>query len=118
MGAVGGRAESPDFRCGAAARDWGMRGMAKLVRLFLSIVVVHRAVIETRDVHVEERHAHPDPRVVQKAWRDHSLRACSLSPGSWMILVNLIAGSGAHAISDPPPTQDDSHVVVASFFVT
>ncbi|MCH2268023.1 hypothetical protein [Candidatus Thalassarchaeum betae] len=118
IGSISAHAQSPDFPYGSAARDWGMLGMANLVLLFLSIVVVHRAVIETRDVHVEERHAHPDPRVVQKAWRDHSLRAWSLSLGSWMILVNLMAWSGAHAISDRPPIEDYSNLVVAMFVVT
>ena len=118
MGSIGAHAQSPDFPYGSVARDWAMLGMANLVLLFLSIVVVHRAVIETRDVHVEERHAHPDPRVVQKAWRDHSLRAWSLSLGSWMILVHLMAWSGAHAISDRPPIEDYSNLVVAMFVVT
>ena len=118
MGSISAHSQSPDFPNGSMARDWVILGITNLVLFFLSIVVVHRAVIETRDIHVEERHAHPDPRVVQKAWRDHSLRAWSLSLGMWMILVNLMAWSGAHAIADRPPIESYSNLVVAMFVVT
>jgi len=118
MGSISAHSQSPDFPNGSVARDWVILGITNLVLFFLSIVVVHRAVIETRDIHVEERHAHPDPRVVQKAWRDHSLRAWSLSLGMWMILVNLMAWSGAHAIADRPPIESYSNLVVAMFVVT
>ena len=98
--------------------DWVMLGISNLILFFLAIVVVHRAVIETRDIHVEERHSHPDPRVVQKAWRDHSLRAWSLSLGMWMIMVNLMSWSGSHAIAQRPPIADYSDMLVAMFVVT
>ena len=70
--------------------------------IFLTVVVVHRAVIETRDVHVVERHSHPDPRIVDIAWRDHSLKLWSIGLAFWMISVNLFAWSGANAVALNP----------------
>ena len=118
LGAISSHSESPDFPAGSTGMDWAMVGISNLVLFFLSIVVVHRAVIETRDIHVEERHSHPDPRVVQKAWRDHSLRAWSLSLGMWMILVNLMSWSGSHVISQRPPIVDYSNLMVGVFVIT
>ena len=66
LGSISSHSESPDFPSGSTGIDWAMLGISNLVLFFLSIVVVHRAVIETRDIHVEERHSHPDPRVVQR----------------------------------------------------
>ena len=118
LGSISSHSESPDFPVGSTGMDWVMLGISNLVLFFLSIVVVHRAVIETRDIHVEERHSHPDPRVVQKAWRDHSLRAWSLSLGMWMILVNLMSWSGSHVISQRPPIVDYSNLMVGMFVIT
>ena len=56
MGAISSHSESPDFPWGSTGMDWAMLLISNLVLFFLSIVVVHRAVIETRDIHVEERH--------------------------------------------------------------
>ena len=80
--------------------------LANLIFVFLTIFVVHRAVTETRDVHVLERHSHPDPRVVQTAWKDHSLKLWSIGLGLWMILVNIFSWSGAHSVSIRPISAD------------
>jgi hypothetical protein len=118
LGSISSHSGSPDFPVDSTSMDWVMPVVSNLVLFFLSIVVVHRAVIETRDIHVEERHSHPDPRVVQKAWRDHSLRAWSLSLGMWMIMVNLMSWSGSHAISQRPPIDDYSNLLVGMFVIT
>jgi len=118
LGSISSHSKSPGFPWGSTGMDWVMLGISNLILFFLAIVVVHRAVIETRDIHVEERHSHPDPRVVQKAWRDHSLRAWSLSLGMWMIMVNLMSWSGSHAIAQRPPIADYSDMLVAMFVVT
>ncbi|MFL2493424.1 MAG: hypothetical protein ACJ0HH_01540 [Candidatus Thalassarchaeum sp.] len=118
LGSISAHSNSPNFPSESISIDWVMLIMSNLILFFLAIIVVHRAVIETRDIHVEERHAHPDPRVVQKAWRDHSLRAWSLSLGAWMILINLMSWSGAHAIAQRPPIEDYSNLLVAMFVIT
>ncbi len=118
LGMISAHSDSPNFPSDSHGMGWVMLGMSNLILFFLAIIVVHRAVIETRDIHVQERHAHPDPRVVQKAWRDHSLRAWSLSLGAWMILVNLMAWSGAHAVAQRPPIEEYSNLLVAMFVIT
>ena len=76
--------------------------LVNLIFSFLVIFVVHRAVVETRDVHVVERHSHPDPRVVETAWKDHSLRLWSLGLGTWMVLVNIFSWSSSKSIALRP----------------
>lgn len=115
LGYVYSHASATNFPFGTSGGDWGGVGIGNLVLLFLSIVVVHRAVIETRDIHVQERHAHPDPRVVQKAWRDHSLKAWSMSLATWMIFLNLSAWAGAHAVAPRPPIETDMTAFIALY---
>ena len=118
LGYVFSHASATNFPFGATGGDWSGVGIGNLVLLFLSMIVVHRSVIETRDIHVQERHAHPDPRVVQKAWRDHSLNAWSMSLGAWMIFLNLSAWAGSHAVAPRPPIESDmtGFIVMHVFF--
>ena len=80
--------------------------LVNLIFAFLVIFVVHKAVSETRDVHVIERHAHPDPRVVEIAWKDHSLKLWSAGLGIWMVLVNLFSWSSSKSIALRPLSAD------------
>ena len=80
--------------------------LVNLIFVFLVIFVVHKAVSETRDVHVIERHAHPDPRVVEIAWKDHSLKLWSAGLGIWMLLVNLFSWSSSKSIALRPLSAD------------
>ncbi|MBC64946.1 MAG: hypothetical protein CMB15_04895 [Euryarchaeota archaeon] len=82
--------------------------LANLIFSFLVIFVVHRAVIETRDVHVIERHSHPDPRVVATAWKDHSLRLWSLGLGTWMVLVNIFSWSSSKSVALRPISSEET----------
>ncbi len=115
LGYVASHSTATNFPLGASGSDWGGVGIGNLVLVFLSMVVVHRAVIETRDIHVQERHAHPDPRVVQKAWRDHSLNAWSMSLGAWMIFLNLSSWAGSHAVAPRPPIETDMTAFIALY---
>ncbi|MEC8927022.1 MAG: hypothetical protein VYB17_02030 [Candidatus Thermoplasmatota archaeon] len=65
--------------------------------------ILQRAVTETRDVHVEERHWHPDPRQVDIAKRDHSLIAWSVGLMAYCVVVVIHAWSGAHYVSVRQP---------------
>ena len=107
LGFVISHSSASDFPFDTSTGDWAGFGIGNLVLIFLAIIVVHRAVIETRDIHVEERHTHPDPRVVQKAWRDHSLKAWSLNLATWMVFLNISSWAGAHAVSPRPPIEND-----------
>ena len=118
LGFVVSHSSASDFPFGTSTGDWAGFAIGNLVLIFLAVIVVHRAVIETRDIHVEERHTHPDPRVVQKAWRDHSLKAWSLNLATWMIFLNISSWAGAHAVSPRPPIENDMtlYVVIYAFF--
>lgn len=118
LGFVVSHSSASDFPFGTSTGDWAGFAIGNLVLVFLAVIVVHRAVIETRDIHVEERHTHPDPRVVQKAWRDHSLKAWSLNLATWMVFLNISSWAGAHAVSPRPPIENDMtlYVVVYALF--
>lgn len=118
LGFVVSHSSASDFPFGTTTGDWAGFAIGNLVLIFLAVIVVHRAVIETRDIHVEERHTHPDPRVVQKAWRDHSLKAWSLNLATWMVFLNVSSWAGAHAVSPRPPIENDMtlYVVVYALF--
>ena len=118
LGFVVSHSSASDFPFGTSTGDWAGFAIGNLVLIFLAVIVVHRAVIETRDIHVEERHTHPDPRVVQKAWRDHSLKAWSLNLATWMIFLNISSWAGAHAVSPRPPIENDMtlYVVIYALF--
>ena len=118
LGFVVSHSSASDFPFGTTTGDWAGFAIGNLVLIFLAVIVVHRAVIETRDIHVEERHTHPDPRVVQKAWRDHSLKAWSFNLATWMIFLNISSWAGAHAVSPRPPIENDMtlYVVVYALF--
>jgi hypothetical protein len=108
VGYLAAHLNAPEFPSNLQIAQLGPVILSNLIFAFLTIFVVHRAVIETRDVHVLERHDHPDPRVVQTAWKDHSLKLWSIGLGLWMILVNVFSWSGAHSISTRPVSADDS----------
>lgn len=101
-------ASNPSFPLDSKIADFGAIILGNLVLFFLSIIVVHRAVRETRDVHVQERHAHPDPRVVQEAWEDHSLKAWDLEMGGLIIMLNIMSWSGSHAIATRMNIESES----------
>jgi|TARA_B100001996_G_scaffold61473_1_gene43985 hypothetical protein len=111
IGFIGAHASKPDAGFFQSFTNPGVI-LTNMIFAFLTIFVVHRAVVETRDVHVIERHAHPDPRVVEIAWKDHSLRLWSLGLGIWMVLVNIFSWSGANAVSLRP---EDAEVSVFEF---
>ena len=67
--------------------------------------ILQRAVIETRDVHVEERHWHPDPRQMEIAMRDHSLFAWGAALFAYCVLVIIQAWAGAHYVSVRQPGE-------------
>ena len=115
LGFVVSHSSASDFPFGTSTGDWAGFAIGNLVLIFLAVIVVHRAVIETRDIHVEERHTHPDPRVVQKAWRDHSLKAWSLNLAAWMVFLNISSWAGAHAVSPRPPIENDMTLFVVIY---
>ena len=112
FGFIRAHAENPDFPTGAGLSSWTWVIIANLIMLFLSTFVVRRAVVETRDIHVQRKHAHPDPRVVDRAWKDHSLFAWSIAIAIWIIFLNISFWSSTHSIAPSPGDLDFSFSLV------
>ena len=118
FGFIRAHAENPDFPTGAGLGSWTWVIIANLIMLFLSTFVVRRAVVETRDIHVQRKHAHPDPRVVDRAWKDHSLFAWSIAIAIWIIFLNISFWSSTHSIAPSPGDLDFSFSLVLIHVLT
>ena len=112
FGFIRAHAENPDFPTEAGLKSWTWVIIANLIMLFLSTFVVRRAVVETRDIHVQRKHAHPDPRVVDRAWKDHSLFAWSSAIAIWIVFLNISFWSSTHSIAPSPGDLDFSFSLV------
>ena len=118
FGHIKSHADNPSFPWDSGIGGWVWVLVSNLVMLFLSIFVVRRAVVETRDIHVQRKHSHPDPRVIDRAWKDHSMVAWSIGIIVWIALLNSSSWFGAHAISPTPGELEFSYLLVFSHFVT
>ncbi|MGY8715331.1 MAG: hypothetical protein ACKVI6_02710 [Candidatus Poseidoniales archaeon] len=107
-GYMASHASNPSFPFNSKLSDLGGVLIGNIILFFLAIIVVHRAVKETRDIHVQERHAHPDPRVVEKSWEDHSLKAWDLEMGILIFAINVMSWSGSHAVASRMNMQSES----------
>lgn len=112
FGFIRAHAENPDFPTEAGLSGWTWVIIANLIMIFLSTFVVRRAVVETRDIHVQRKHAHPDPRVVDRAWKDHSLYAWNIAIAIWIVFLNISFWSSAHSIAPSPGDLDFSFSLV------
>jgi hypothetical protein len=92
------------FPFGGKADAIVIAAVAIILIIFICFIL-QRAVTETRDVHVEERHWHPDPRQVEIAKRDHSLIAWSFALITYFSLVIFHAWTGAHYVTIIEPGQ-------------
>ena len=108
FGFIRAHAENPDFPSEAGLGGWTWVVAANLIMLFLSTFVVRRAVVETRDIHVQRKHTHPDPRVVDRAWKDHSLFAWSSAIAAWVVFLNVSFWSSTHSVAPSPGDLDFS----------
>lgn len=64
--------------------------------------IFRRAVAETRDLHVEQRHHDPDPRVMHAVARDHSLAGWLFVLLTWQVTVVLSAFGGTAYVETRP----------------
>ena len=112
FGFIRAHAENPDFPSEAGLGSWTWVVAANLIMLFLSTFVVRRAVVETRDIHVQRKHTHPDPRVVDRAWKDHSLLAWSSAIAAWIVFLNVSFWSSTHSVAPSPGDLDFSFSLV------
>ncbi len=88
-----------DFPSGAILGDMMLGTLAILVVLFF-IYNFAKAVVETRDMHVEEFHVHEDVRLMEIEMAEHSLRGWGFMLGAWFIMILISSWAGVHFISE------------------
>ena len=118
FGYIKTHAENPSFPFESGISGWIWVLISNLVMLFLSNFVVRRAVVETRDIHVQRKHSHPDPRVIDRAWKDHSLLTWSIGITVWIIFLNISFWSSTHSIAPSPGDLDFNYSLVILHLIT
>ena len=106
IGMISAHTSSPTFPSGNTGfTDFIGLIVAESILAFILTVIIHRSATETRDLHVEIHHPHPDPREQERAIRDHSLGGWTLMLFTFAMLVNISAWAGAHHIAPRPPFE-------------
>ena len=76
-----------------------MEGTLIVLIVMFFIFFFWKAVIETRDLHVEINHLHEDVRVMETELAEHSLAGWSAAFAVWMALVFISSWAGIHHIA-------------------
>ena len=76
-----------------------MEGTLILLVVFFFLFFFWKAVVETRDLHVEVNHLHQDVRVMEEALAEHSLRGWTAMLGIWLFLVILSSWAGLQHVA-------------------
>lgn len=88
-----------DFPVNASLGGMMEGSLAMLIVMFF-IYYFGRAVVETRDYHIEEYHVHEDVRLTELEMSEHSLRGWGLILTLWFVLITLSAWAGAHFVAE------------------
>ncbi len=76
-----------------------MEGTLILLIVFFFLFFFWKAVVETRDLHVEIHHLHEDVRIMEASLAEHSLRGWTAVFGIWVLLITVSSWAGLHHIS-------------------
>jgi len=76
-----------------------MQGTLLILVVAFFLYFFWKAVIETRDLHIELNHVHEDVRIMEQEMREHSLRGWSALYFIWVFLIIIGSWSGTHYIS-------------------
>lgn len=90
---------NPTFPSGLNLSDM-MEGTLILLIVFFFLFFFWKAVVETRDLHVEVHHLHEDVRVMEAALAEHSLRGWTGLFAGWVVLMTVSAWAGIHHIAE------------------
>ncbi len=118
LGYIRAHAESPNFPSESSFSSLISVLVVNLIVFFLTGFVVHRAVLETRDIHVQQKHSHPDPRIFERGKVDHKLRIWTFSLIFWVIFLNFSSWSGSHSVSPSPGDLEFSYSLVIVYIIT
>ena len=93
--------------------------LATLVVMFF-VYYFGKAVVETRDYHVEEYHVHEDVRLMEMEMAEHSLRGWGLVLTLWFVMITISAWSGAHFVAERGAERISSlttHIITGSISI-
>lgn len=76
-----------------------MQGTLLILVVIFFLYFFWKAVLETRDLHIELNHVHEDVRVMEQEMREHSLRGWSVLFFIWVFFLLLGSWSGTHFIA-------------------
>ena len=88
-----------------------MWGTLILLIVFFLLYSFVKAVIETRDLHVEMFHVNEDVRVMEAAMSEHSLRGWAAMLGIWLGTIMFSSWAGAHFISERVALPDSDRTL-------
>lgn len=88
-----------NFPVGASVSDM-LGGTLVTLTVVFFIYFFCKAVVETRDLHVEEYHVHEDVRVMETEMAEHSLMGWGVICVAWFFLISVSAWSGANFVSE------------------
>ena len=97
-------AGTPDFPFNATLKDFASLLIGVIILVFLTYNT-WQAVVQTRDLHVETQHSHPDPRKMVEAQRDHSLVAWGVVLVIWSLTTIMSGWFGAHSVAFRDPSN-------------
>ncbi len=90
---------NPNFPMGFNLSDM-MEGTLIVLIVFFFLFFFWKAVVETRDLHVEVHHLHEDVRVMEAELAEHSLKGWTALFGTWVGLISISAWAGLHHIAE------------------
>jgi hypothetical protein len=89
---------NPSFPLGLNLANM-MEGTLILLVVFFFLFFFWKAVVETRDLHVEVNHLHEDVRVMEEALGEHSLRGWTALLGCWVFLIIMSSWAGLRHVA-------------------
>ena len=89
---------NPSFPMGFQLADM-MEGTLFVLIVFFFLFFFWKAVVETRDLHVEVNHLHEDVRVMEAELAEHSLKGWSSMFGIWVLMVLISSWAGIHHVA-------------------
>ena len=89
---------NPNFPLSLELADM-MEGTLILLIVFFFLFFFWKAVVETRDLHVEVHHLHEDVRLMEASLAEHSLKGWTAMFGSWVFLVTVSSWAGLHHVA-------------------
>ena len=77
-----------------------MEGTLIMLTVLFFLFFFWKAVVETRDLHVEVHHLHEDVRVMEAELAEHSLKGWTAIFGLWVFMITVSSWAGLHHVAE------------------